>query len=57
MTAPEFIARWKNSAAAERANYQLFLAELCDLLSVPRPQPAVADNTRNEYVLRTLGHP
>ena len=27
-----FISRWEASGAAERANYQLFLAELCDLL-------------------------
>jgi hypothetical protein len=25
-----FIARWEKSGAAERANYQLFLSELCD---------------------------
>jgi hypothetical protein len=29
---PSFIARWSDSGAAERANYQLFLSELCDLL-------------------------
>jgi hypothetical protein len=27
-----FIARWRSSGAAERANYQLFLSELCDVL-------------------------
>ena len=27
-----FIDRWHNSGAAERANYQLFLSELCDLI-------------------------
>jgi hypothetical protein len=31
-----FIDRWKNSGAAERANHQLFLSELCDVLGVPR---------------------
>ncbi|HZI20615.1 MAG TPA: DNA methyltransferase [Pyrinomonadaceae bacterium] len=45
-----FVARWKNSAAAERANYQLFLGELCELLGVPRPEPAQADDERNAYV-------
>jgi hypothetical protein len=45
-----FIARWKSSAAAERANYQLFLSELCDLLGVPRPEPARADDRHNAYV-------
>jgi hypothetical protein len=34
-----FIDRWKNSGAAKRANYQLFLSELCDVLGVPRPDP------------------
>jgi len=46
----DFIARWKNSAAAERANYQLFLSELCELLGLPRPEPARADDERNAYV-------
>jgi hypothetical protein len=45
-----FIARWSASAGAERANYQLFLAELCDLLGVPRPNPSVADEAANRYV-------
>jgi hypothetical protein len=31
-----FISRWENSCAAERANYQMFLSELCDILGVPR---------------------
>ena len=34
-----FIERWSKSGGAERANYQLFLAELCDVLGVPRPDP------------------
>lgn len=45
-----FVARWENSGAAERANYQLFLSELCDLLGVPRPDPATADTSQNAYV-------
>jgi SAM-dependent methyltransferase len=45
-----FIARWGASSGAERANYQLFLAELCDLLGVPRPNPSVADEAVNTYV-------
>ncbi|MCU0291744.1 MAG: hypothetical protein MUF10_07080 [Thermoanaerobaculaceae bacterium] len=45
-----FVTRWRASSAAERANYQLFLAELCDLLQVPRPDPSVADDTANAYV-------
>lgn len=45
-----FIARWGTSSGAERANYQLFLAELCDVLGVPRPDPSVADEAANRYV-------
>jgi len=45
-----FIDRWKNSGAAERANYQLFLSELCDLLGVTRPEPTTPDDTENAYV-------
>ena len=36
----EFFRRWEASGAAERANYSIFLNELCDLLEVPRPDPA-----------------
>ncbi|MEX1228592.1 MAG: type IIL restriction-modification enzyme MmeI [Planctomycetaceae bacterium] len=42
-----FIPRWQTSAAAERANYQLFLSELCHTLGVGKPDPSrdhVADN-------------
>ena len=35
-----FIARWDGTEQAERANYQRFLDELCDVLGVPRPDPA-----------------
>jgi hypothetical protein len=45
-----FIARWGTSAGAERANYQIFLAELCDVLGLPRPDPSVADEAANTYV-------
>ncbi|HEX8096562.1 MAG TPA: type IIL restriction-modification enzyme MmeI, partial [Pyrinomonadaceae bacterium] len=45
-----FIARWKTSGAGERANYQLFLSELCELLGMPRPEPARADDEQNAYV-------
>ena len=34
-----FVARWRASAAAERANDQLFVSELCNVLGVPRPEP------------------
>jgi len=40
-----FIERWQKAEAAERANYQMFLAELCDLIDAPHPDPAGADST------------
>jgi hypothetical protein len=46
----DFIRRWEASGAAERANYQLFLSELCDLLGVPRPEPTRPDDRENGYV-------
>jgi hypothetical protein len=39
LNAGHFIARWQQSSAAERANYALFLSELCDHLELPRPEP------------------
>src|SRR5882762_1713486 len=45
----DFIQRWQASGGAERSNYQAFLIELCDLLNVPRPIPAVPDTTKNLY--------
>lgn len=45
-----FIQRWESSGAAERANYQIFLAELCDVLSVFRPEPTKPDEADNAYV-------
>ena len=35
----DFIARWSASAAAERANKDLFPTELCDELRVVGPEP------------------
>ena len=45
-----FINRWSKAEAAERANYQMFLTELCDLLGLDHPDPAGADNAFNAYV-------
>ncbi|MDF1552870.1 MAG: hypothetical protein P1P84_07400 [Deferrisomatales bacterium] len=52
MTEPvqTFIAKWRASGGAERANYQHFLVELCDVLGVPRPDPSVPDDAENAYV-------
>ncbi|MFP3341565.1 type IIL restriction-modification enzyme MmeI [Halomonas sp. SIMBA_159] len=44
-----FIARWKDTTGTEKANYQLFLSELCALLTLPTPDPASKDNIENAY--------
>lgn len=49
-TANAFIVRWAHSGAAERANHQLFISELCDLIGVPHPDPSTPDNSKNAYV-------
>ncbi len=51
-----FINRWTASAAAERANYQLFLSELCDLIEVPRPDPTGSDDADSAYVFERNVH-
>ena len=45
-----FVARWQQSAASERANYGLFLIELCEVLVLPRPEPATGEPERDGYV-------
>ena len=47
----DFIDRWSaRRGGAERANYQMFLTELCEALELPRPDPASDDNRSNDYV-------
>lgn len=45
-----FITRWAKASGSERANYQLFLTELAELLGVPKPDPASDDTRDNAYV-------
>lgn len=46
-----FISRWsKRTGGAERANYALFLTELCIALDLDKPDPASADTSTNDYV-------
>ena len=40
MTLAELVERWSAADPSERANYQLYISELCDALGVARPQPA-----------------
>lgn len=53
-----FIARWELSGGSEKANYALFLTELCDqILLIPHPDPASPDNVKNRYVFeRAVTH-
>ncbi|RWE64270.1 DNA methyltransferase [Mesorhizobium sp.] len=47
----DFIRRWSNlDGGQERANYSLFLVELCDVIGVRRPDPALAAHGFNDYV-------
>lgn len=54
MPAPDpvdaFVQRWSGVSGSERANYQLFIGELCRLLDVPAPEPAGDDTRDNAYV-------
>ena len=45
----DFIDRWKKSGGSERANFQTFANELCDVLGVPRPTPATEATQANSY--------
>ncbi|WP_223504171.1 class I SAM-dependent DNA methyltransferase [Pseudomonas sp. GL-RE-29] len=45
-----FLSRWSKAGGTERANYQLFLTELCSLLGLPLPEPAGDDKRDNAYV-------
>ena len=46
----QFIERWQSASGSERANYQLFVHELCTLLELPTPDPAREDTRDNAYV-------
>jgi hypothetical protein len=50
VTPQDFIAKWDGADGSERANYQLFFNDLCDLLGVEKPQPAQSDDWLNAYV-------
>jgi len=53
--AEAFITRWQGQEGGqERANYALFLTELCDVLGLPHPDPADASHERNDYVFERV---
>ncbi len=58
MDVDDFIRRWTaREGGAERANYQMFLSELCDVLGVSRPDPAGGETARNDYVFERAVKP
>ena len=46
----DFIAKWSAAGPAEQANKDLFLAELCDVMDIARPNPTTGDLDRDTYV-------
>jgi len=53
-----FIARWTaREGGAERANYQMFLTELCTILEVPHPDPSGGDHKYNDYAFERAVRP
>ena len=50
MTPERFIQKWQDASGSERANYQSFFNDLCDMLGVAKPDPAQTDNRDNAYV-------
>lgn len=58
MDVEDFIRRWTaREGGAERANYQMFLLDLCDVLGVARPDVASADRAHNDYVFERAVRP
>lgn len=51
-----FISRWASATPSERANSQLFLSELCDVLGVPHPDATAANGYSFEFDV-TQHHP
>ncbi|MDU0311072.1 class I SAM-dependent DNA methyltransferase [Rhizobium sp. 10PS4] len=50
-----FIKRWQGQEGGqERANYGMFLVELCDLLGLSHPDTASASHESNDYVFERL---
>ncbi|PZX39399.1 type II restriction/modification system DNA methylase subunit YeeA [Roseinatronobacter thiooxidans] len=49
MQIEDFITRWQQSGGSERANFQTFANELCDVLGVSRPAPATETPSANAY--------
>ena len=58
MNIETFIGRWTSrEGGAERANYQMFLSELCDVIGVKRPEPSGQERELNDYVFERAVRP
>ncbi len=58
MDVEAFIQRWSGrEGGAERANYALFLSELCDVLGLAHPDPADASAHQNDYAFERAVRP
>src|SRR5712675_3286416 len=54
-TVDTLIKRWQGQEGGqERANYALFLTELCDLIGVDHPEPAGTTHGHNDYVFERV---
>ncbi|RUQ31302.1 MAG: class I SAM-dependent DNA methyltransferase [Candidatus Competibacteraceae bacterium] len=51
-----FLADWRKADGSERANYQLFLTQLCTLLDLPLPEPATGQPEQDGYVFERRVH-
>lgn len=50
-----FTERWQgHEGGQERANYAMFLSELCDVLGGDRPDPANASTEANDYIFERV---
>ncbi|MBM6596615.1 DNA methyltransferase [Microvirga pudoricolor] len=53
-----FIRRWSpGEGGAERANFQMFLSELCAVIGVAPPEPSGPDPRRNDYAFERAVRP
>ncbi|MEO9613000.1 MAG: DNA methyltransferase [Nitratireductor sp.] len=58
MDVEQFIQRWTaREGGAERANYAMFITELCDVLGLPHPDVAGAETALNDYVFERAVKP
>ncbi|EIM75489.1 hypothetical protein A33O_08051 [Nitratireductor aquibiodomus RA22] len=58
MDVEAFIERWTaREGGAERANYAMFITELCDVLGLPHPDVAGSETALNDYVFERAVKP